>query len=68
MDENSERPPDDGDDIAPWQKLDRVVLSIARIIGKRMAQENFERLKASVANDNQPRNANSNADEADDRD
>lgn len=67
MDEDSRRPPDEGNDIAPWQKLDKVVLSIARLVGRRMAREDFERLKASVANDNVPRNATSNADEPDEK-
>lgn len=67
MDEDSKRPPDEGDDIAPWQKLDRVVLSIARLVGKRMAREDFERLKASVANDNRSPDATSNADEPDEK-
>ncbi len=31
-------------DIAPWQKLDRVVFDIARLIGRQMAREDFERL------------------------
>lgn len=43
---------DDDSDIAPWQRLDRVVLSIARLIGRQMAREDFERLRA--ANDNAP--------------
>ncbi len=43
---------DDDSDIPPWQRLDKVVLSIARLIGKQMAREDFERLRA--ANDNDP--------------
>lgn len=43
---------DDDSDIPPWQRLDKVVLSIARLIGKQMAREDFERLCA--ANDNDP--------------
>lgn len=43
---------DDDSDIPPWQRLDRVVLSIARLIGKQMAREDFERRRA--ANDNDP--------------
>lgn len=41
-------------DIAPWEKLDRVVLSIARLIGRQMAREEFERMRAATANDNMP--------------
>lgn len=37
-------------DIAPWQKLDKVVLSIAHLIGRQIAREQFEALLA--ANDN----------------
>lgn len=33
-------------------KIDRVALTLARIIGRRMAREDFERLTA--ANDNRP--------------
>jgi hypothetical protein len=33
-----------------WHKIDRVALTLARIIGRRMAKEDFERLHA--ANDN----------------
>lgn len=35
-----------------WQKIDRVALTLARIIGRRMAREDFKRLRA--ANDNRP--------------
>lgn len=41
-------------DIAPSEKLHRVVLSIARLIGRQMAQEEFERMRAATANDNMP--------------
>lgn len=37
-------------DIEPWEKRDRVVLSIARLIGRQIAREHFEALRA--ANDN----------------
>jgi hypothetical protein len=37
-------------DAAPRQKLDRVVLSIARLIGRQIAREHFKALQA--ANDN----------------
>jgi hypothetical protein len=35
-----------------WRKIDRVALTLARIVGRRMAREDFERLRA--ANDNRP--------------
>jgi hypothetical protein len=35
-----------------WRKIDQVALTLARIIGRRMAREDFERLRA--ANDNRP--------------
>lgn len=44
------------DDIAPSVRLDRVVLDIARLIGRQMARKDFERLRAA-ANDNVPRTA-----------
>jgi len=43
----------DDADIAPWEKLDRVVLSIARLIGRRMAREDYE-AALRAANDNGP--------------
>ena len=35
-----------------WRKIDRVALTLARIIGRRIAREDFERLRAT--NDNRP--------------
>ena len=46
-----------------WDKIDRAALTLARIIGRRMAREDFERL--SAANDNRPRTAESTEDGAD---
>ncbi|MFD2440877.1 hypothetical protein ACFSS8_13765 [Paracoccus kondratievae] len=37
------------------EKLDRVVLDIARLIGRQMAREDFARLQGLAANDNAPR-------------
>ncbi|WP_428697106.1 hypothetical protein [Stappia sp.] len=37
-------------DIAPWQRVGRVVLSVTRLIGRQIARERFEALQ--VANDN----------------
>lgn len=47
-----------GEEIPPLQKLDRVVLDIARLIGRQMAREDFARLRAAASNDNKPRLAN----------
>jgi hypothetical protein len=52
-------------EITPLQKLDRVVLDIAGLIGRQMAREDFERLRASAANENQPRRAADGGSEAD---
>lgn len=41
-----------GQDDAARRQLDQVVLNIARLIGRRMAREHFEALRA--ANDNKP--------------
>jgi len=54
-DDGLDGPSGDGKIVAPSQKLDRVVLHIARLIGRQMARDDFERLRA--ANDNQPRDA-----------
>lgn len=54
---NDNTPPSDDtadEAIAPWEKLGRVVLDIARLIGRQMAREDFERLRAVTANDNSP--------------
>lgn len=48
---------------ATRQQLDQVALSIARLIGRRMAREHFRALIA--ANDNRPRNAQNAEDGAD---
>ena len=42
----------DQPDAGTWQRVDRAALTLARIIGRRMAREDFERLHA--ANDNRP--------------
>lgn len=39
-------------DAEAWRKVDEVAIRLARIIGRRMAREDFERLTA--ANDNRP--------------
>jgi hypothetical protein len=43
------------EDIAPRRKLDRVVFDIARLIGRQMARQDFERLRRAAANDNKSR-------------
>lgn len=45
------------------QRIDRAILTIARIIGRRIAREQFEVLRA--ANDNRPRAAENAEDRAD---
>ena len=39
-------------DAETWRKVNEVAIRLARIIGRRMAREDFERLTA--ANDNRP--------------
>lgn len=46
-----------------WLNIDRAALTLARIIGRRMAREDFERLNA--ANDNRPDVSGSTEDGAD---
>jgi hypothetical protein len=53
----------DQPDAGTWQRVDRAVLTLARIIGRRMAREDFERLHA--ANDNRPVVSEGTEDEAD---
>jgi hypothetical protein len=45
-------PANDEDDIAPFRRVGEVAASIARLIGQRLAREEFERLRAE--NDNSP--------------
>ncbi|MBI2719466.1 MAG: hypothetical protein HYX36_12015, partial [Rhizobiales bacterium] len=37
----------DQPDAGTWQRVDRAALTLARIIGRRMAREDFERLHAA---------------------
>jgi len=46
-----------------WLKIDRAAVTLARIIGRRMAREDFDRL--SAANDNRPNLSESTEDGAD---
>jgi hypothetical protein len=50
-------------DAGTWQRVDRAALTLARIIGRRIAREDFERLHA--ANDNRPVVSEGTEDEAD---
>jgi len=52
---NDNRPPggqDAGHEASAFARVDKVVLTIARLIGRQIAREHFEALQA--ANDNQP--------------
>ncbi len=53
----------DGQDDETRRQLDQVVLTIARLIGRRMAREHFAAL--SAANDNRPKGAQDAEDGAD---
>ena len=53
----------DQPDAGTWQRVDRAALSLARIIGRRMAREDFERLH--LTNDNRPIVSEGAEDEAD---
>ena len=48
------------------ERLDKVVLTIARLIGRQIAREHFEALQA--ANDNTPPASNGTARDTDDKD
>lgn len=50
-------------DAETWRRIDHVALTLARIIGRRMAREDFERLTA--ANDNRPSETGNTEDGAD---
>lgn len=49
---NDNQGPVDGPEREAWKRVDRVALTLAQIIGRRMAREDFERLHA--ANHNGP--------------
>jgi hypothetical protein len=53
----------DGQDHETLRQLDQVVLTIARLIGRRIARDHFAAL--SAANDNRPRDAQDAEDGAD---
>lgn len=60
---NDNSGPQDELDAQTWLKIDRAALTLARIIGRRMAREDFEWLTA--ANDNRPDHSASTEDGAD---
>jgi hypothetical protein len=60
---NDNESPNGDADIASWERVDRVVLSIARLIGRRIAREQFGALCA--ANNNRPVAADRSGDQAD---
>jgi len=60
---NDNQGPEDGPVREAWQRVDRVAIRLARIIGRRMAREDFPRLTA--ANDNRPTTDDSAEDGAD---
>ena len=49
---NDNQGPVGGPEREAWKRVDRVALTLARIIGRRMAREDFEAFVA--ANDNRP--------------
>lgn len=56
-------PSAEGPSAETWRKVDAVALKLARIIGRSMAREDFERLQA--ANDDRPDHSASTEDGAD---
>ncbi|WP_288806429.1 hypothetical protein [uncultured Novosphingobium sp.] len=66
---NDNRPPDGqdaGNEADASERLDKVVLTIARLIGRQIAREHFEALQA--ANDNQRPAGDASGPGADDED
>lgn len=45
---NDNKIPDGEPDIEAWQKIDRVVLTIARLVGRRIAREHYEALRVDA--------------------
>ena len=60
---NDNQGPVDGPEREAWKRVDRVALTLARIIGRRMAREDFAARVA--ANDNRPVASAKSEDEAD---
>ena len=59
---NDNQGPEEGAERAACEKVDQVALTLACIVGRRMAREDFER--PTAANDNRPSLANNAEDEA----
>jgi hypothetical protein len=57
------RGPENELDAETWKRVDRVVLTIARLIGRRIAREDFE--AHSATHNNLAKTADNAADEAD---
>ena len=60
---NDNTGPQDEPNAETWRKTDEVAIRLARITGRRMAREDFERLTA--ANDNRPDASGTTEDGAD---
>lgn len=60
---NDKTGPHDEPDAETWRKIDHTALTLVRVIARRMAREDFERLTA--ANDNRPLKTKSTEDGAD---
>lgn len=60
---NDNTGPQDEPSAETWRRIDHAALMLARIIGRRMAREDFERLAA--ANDNRPLDTGNTEDGAD---
>jgi hypothetical protein len=58
---NGNQGPVDGPEREAWKRVDRVALTLASIIGRRMAREDFEAFVA--ANDNRPAASETTEDE-----
>lgn len=58
---NDNQGPIDGPEREAWMRVDRVALTLARIIGRRMAREDFAAFVA--ANDNRPAASQTTEDE-----
>lgn len=55
----------DRDPIRLGEQVDKLVLDIARLIGRQLAREEFARRLAAVANDNEPLSSEEDEDGAD---
>ena len=60
---NNNTGPQGESDAETWRRIDHAALTLARIIGRRMAREDFER--PTAANDNRPLDTGNTEDGAD---